>query len=93
VILYKLLSGSGYRPLARMLYRMEIAGTERIPKSGPCILVANHESVIDPWVLALATPRSIHYMAKAELWENARAHGDGGLRCLPSSAGAATGRP
>jgi 1-acyl-sn-glycerol-3-phosphate acyltransferase len=73
VILYKLLSGSGYRPLARMLYRMEIAGTERIPKSGPCILVANHESVIDPWVLALATPRSIHYMAKAELWENARA--------------------
>jgi hypothetical protein len=48
VILYKLLSGSGYRPLARMLYRMEIAGTERIPKSGPCILVANHESVIDP---------------------------------------------
>ncbi|MGH3090989.1 MAG: lysophospholipid acyltransferase family protein [Gaiellaceae bacterium] len=73
MILYELMSGSGYRPLARMLYRMEIAGTERIPKSGPCILIANHESVIDPWVLGLATPRAIHYMAKAELWGNALA--------------------
>jgi 1-acyl-sn-glycerol-3-phosphate acyltransferase len=70
VILYRLLSGSGYRPLARTLYRMEIAGTERIPSAGPCILVANHESIVDPFVLGLATPRIVRYMAKAELWEN-----------------------
>lgn len=70
MILYRLLSGSGYRPLARTLYRMEIAGTDRIPSTGPCILVANHESIIDPFVLGLATPRLVRYMAKAELWGN-----------------------
>jgi 1-acyl-sn-glycerol-3-phosphate acyltransferase len=70
VILYRLLSGSGYRPLARTLYRMEIAGADRIPSAGPCILVANHESIVDPFVLSLATPRIVRYMAKAELWEN-----------------------
>ena len=71
MILYELMSRSGYRPLARMLYRIEIGGLERVPPSGPCILVANHESVVDPWVLALATPRTIRFMAKAELWGNA----------------------
>ena len=38
------------------------------PADGPVILVANHESMIDPWILGLATPRPIRYMAKAELW-------------------------
>lgn len=71
MILYRLLDASGYRPAARALYRMEIAGRERIPAEGPCILVANHESVIDPFVLGLATPRIVRYMAKAELWRNA----------------------
>jgi len=69
-LLYRAVSGGGYRPLARILYRMEIAGANRIPSAGPCILVANHESIVDPFVLSLATPRVVRYMAKAELWEN-----------------------
>jgi 1-acyl-sn-glycerol-3-phosphate acyltransferase len=71
VILYRFLNVCGYRPAARALYRMEIAGAERIPEDGPCILVANHESVIDPFVLGLATPRIVRFMAKAELWRSA----------------------
>lgn len=71
MILYEILNRIGYRGLARAVYRMEIAGAERIPARGPCIIVANHESVIDPFVLALVTPRTIRYMAKAELWQNA----------------------
>jgi 1-acyl-sn-glycerol-3-phosphate acyltransferase len=73
VILYRLLDVCGYRPAARAVYRMEIAGRERIPADGPCILVANHESVIDPFVLGLATPRIVRFMAKAELWRSAAA--------------------
>jgi len=71
VILYRFLNVCGYRPAARTLFRMEIAGRERIPAEGPCILVANHESVIDPFVLGLATPRIVRFMAKAELWQSA----------------------
>jgi 1-acyl-sn-glycerol-3-phosphate acyltransferase len=32
------------------------------------VLAASHDSLIDPFVLGVATPRVIHYMAKAELW-------------------------
>ena len=49
------------------LYRARISGAERLP-AGACILVANHQSVIDPWFLCLATHRRVRFMAKAELW-------------------------
>jgi 1-acyl-sn-glycerol-3-phosphate acyltransferase len=68
VILYELLERVGFRRLARLLYRVEINGSERIPAAGGVILVANHESLFDPWLLALATPRPVRYMAKSELW-------------------------
>lgn len=68
MILYDLLERTGFRTFATRLYRVRIESAERIPATGPCILVANHESLIDPWILGLATPRHIRYMAKAELW-------------------------
>ena len=68
--LYRLLERTGFRPIATWLYRVELVGVERIPASGPAILVANHESLFDPWILALATPRPIRYMAKSELWRH-----------------------
>jgi 1-acyl-sn-glycerol-3-phosphate acyltransferase len=51
----------------RRVYRMEIAGSERIP-AGAAILVANHESRLDPFALAAVTTRTMHFMAKEELW-------------------------
>ncbi len=65
---YRLLHRIGFRDLLRRLYRIEVVGAERIPASGPAILVANHESIWDPFVLAAATEREIHYMAKSELF-------------------------
>lgn len=65
---YELLERSRFRAIATRLYGVHVVGAERIPASGPAILVANHESMFDPWILALATPREIRYMAKAELW-------------------------
>src|SRR6185503_10650086 len=53
--------------LVRRVYRMEVAGAERIPTGG-AILVANHESRLDPFALAAVTSRPIRYMAKEELW-------------------------
>jgi 1-acyl-sn-glycerol-3-phosphate acyltransferase len=66
--LYTLLEFTGFRVWFRRLYRIELLNTRCIPAVGPLILVANHDSMLDPWILGLATPRPIRYMAKAELW-------------------------
>ena len=68
MILYRFLERANFRGIARRLYRVRITGAERIPAGDAAILVANHESMFDPWLLALATPRPVRYMAKAELW-------------------------
>jgi 1-acyl-sn-glycerol-3-phosphate acyltransferase len=70
MILYRTIGFHLIRPYLRLAYRAEVVGAERIPRDGPCILVANHESMVDPFVLGLATPRVVRYMAKAELWRH-----------------------
>jgi 1-acyl-sn-glycerol-3-phosphate acyltransferase len=70
VILYRTVGFYAIRPLLCAAYRAEVTGREHIPRVGPCIVVANHESMVDPFVLGLATRRVIRYMAKAELWRN-----------------------
>jgi 1-acyl-sn-glycerol-3-phosphate acyltransferase len=65
---YRLVHRIGLRAALKRLYRMEVTGAERIPSSGGAILVANHASIWDPFVLGVATHREIHYMAKAELF-------------------------
>ena len=51
--------------LARVLYRIEIVG--RVPP-GPAVVAANHESLLDPLLLALAARQPLHFLAKVELW-------------------------
>lgn len=51
--------------LARLLYRVEVVG--RVP-AGACVVAANHESLLDPPLLALAARRPLHFLAKVELW-------------------------
>jgi len=54
------------RSLARVLYRLEVVGAGLPP--GPVVLAANHASVLDPFILPLATRRPVHFLAKVELW-------------------------
>ena len=51
--------------LARLLYRIEIVGC--VPP-GPVIVAANHESLLDPPLLALTARQPLHFLAKVELW-------------------------
>lgn len=81
-VLYRTIGIFVLRPLTRALYRADVRNEDRIPAAGPCILVANHESPVDPFVLGLATRRSVRYLAKAELYEN------GILRTLMNGFGA-----
>ena len=51
--------------LFRLLYRLELAG--RVP-TGPCVVAANHESLLDPVLVALAADQPLRFLAKDELW-------------------------
>lgn len=68
--LYDILLHVGFSGLMRRLYRIDVVGGEHIPAEGGCILAANHESVVDPFILGVATRRVVRYMAKAELFRN-----------------------
>jgi 1-acyl-sn-glycerol-3-phosphate acyltransferase len=56
------------RPLAMHVYRIQLRGAERIPSTGPVVLAANHESILDGVFLAMATRRQLRFMAKVELY-------------------------
>jgi len=58
------------RGLVRFYYpRIEIEGAERLPASGPVILVANHpNSLIDPVLLGVVARRPVRLLAKAPLF-------------------------
>ena len=43
--------------------RFRVEGDVVIPASGPVIVVANHPSDIDPILLAVSFPRTLHFMA------------------------------
>lgn len=51
----------------RLLYRLEVVG--RLPP-GPSVVVANHESVLDPPAISQAARQPLHFLAKEELWEH-----------------------
>jgi 1-acyl-sn-glycerol-3-phosphate acyltransferase len=68
MILWRISEEVRLRQLLARFYRIDVRGVEHVPRNGPCIMVANHESVTDPWILCLATTRRVRFMAKAELW-------------------------
>jgi 1-acyl-sn-glycerol-3-phosphate acyltransferase len=51
-------------------YRSE--GGHHMPRQGPVLLIANHESFLDPIAIGLAVRRHICYLARKSLFRNAR---------------------
>lgn len=62
------------RMVARTLFRVgfdaEIYGKQNIPEDGGAIIAANHQSYIDPPLVAAFLKRPVSFMAKSELFEN-----------------------
>ena len=58
------------RVVLRIFFRrIEIAGEERIPPSGPLIFVLNHPNgLVDPLFLLCFSPRPVSFLAKAPLF-------------------------
>ena len=51
-------------------YRSE--GKSNVPNQGPLLIVANHQSWFDPFLVGLAIPRHIRFMARKTLFTNSR---------------------
>ena len=66
----------------RLLTRLQVYGSERVPMTGGLVVACNHFSWIDPPVLGASSPRTLYYMAKVE------AHRVPGLGQLMRSFGA-----
>ena len=56
-------------PLIERIYRVEVRGQENVPRSGRLVVAGNHDSMLDPFILAAAIPRPIRYLGKSELWK------------------------
>ena len=58
-------------PFFLVYFRLERIGREHGRVKGPLIVVANHRSFLDPFVIGASLPwsRPLHYVAKVELFE------------------------
>ena len=50
-------------PIVRLIWVKKVAGLENIPKTGPAILVFNHQSYFDFICFIAVSPRNIHYLS------------------------------
>jgi len=56
------------RILALLLFRLRIRGKANLPHDGGVLLVTNHQSFLDPWLIGTAANRQVHYMARDTLF-------------------------
>ena len=69
--LYTLIVWVLYVVVSKILFFVRIEGRENIPKDRNCVMMGNHQCILDPLMLALCVPdREIHFMGKKELWNN-----------------------
>jgi 1-acyl-sn-glycerol-3-phosphate acyltransferase len=56
--------------LVRLLFEVKVEGRRHVPRTGGVLIVSNHQSNLDPVVLAAFLPRPLNFVAKSELFAN-----------------------
>ncbi|MFL5240916.1 MAG: lysophospholipid acyltransferase family protein [Gemmataceae bacterium] len=51
-------------------FSLRYTGKRNLPKSGPVLLIANHQSFLDPLAVGLASPRHLSFLARKTLFNN-----------------------
>jgi 1-acyl-sn-glycerol-3-phosphate acyltransferase len=57
------------RIASTLVFGMKVYGRHNIPRRGGVLLLSNHQSYLDPILLAVPLRRPVSYMAKSELFE------------------------
>ena len=69
-LVYRLVMAIAY-PVVRWWGRLEVIGLDRLPDSGPTVLMVNHDSHWDPLAVGVAARRrQLRALAKASLWKS-----------------------
>ena len=55
--------------LTSLLYRVEVQGADRVPDSGPALVVCNHVSFVDPIILSGAIRRPMRFVMWYKIFE------------------------
>jgi len=53
-----------------MFWKFRVFGLENLPREGGVLLASNHQSVLDPVLVAMVLPREMHFMARRTLFRN-----------------------
>jgi len=68
LVLYHLFKWSVVSPVLHAYFRGRIYGADRVPQTGPLVVVSNHASDFDPPILSNCMRRPVAFMAKEELF-------------------------
>jgi len=49
---------------------LRVRGRRHVPRSGPVLIIANHQSYLDPVLVGLASPRHLSFLAKKPLFRH-----------------------
>ena len=58
-----------FTPIFKAYFHPRIINADRIPGNGPIILAGNHKHALDPLLVDICTKRTVHALAKSELFE------------------------
>src|SRR4051794_19719844 len=57
-----------FTAIFHVFWPLKIVGAENVPRKGAAIIVCNHLSLIDPFVVGYSANRLVSFMAKQELF-------------------------
>jgi 1-acyl-sn-glycerol-3-phosphate acyltransferase len=58
------------RVVTSLMFGLKVYGKHHIPRTGGVLILANHQSYLDPIVLAVQLNRPVSFLAKSGLFEN-----------------------
>jgi 1-acyl-sn-glycerol-3-phosphate acyltransferase len=51
-------------------WSLRVRGRQNMPRTGPVLVIANHQSFLDPLLVGLASPRHLSFLAKKSLFDH-----------------------